>query len=313
MESFIGSQLLTEFTGITNNEAYKRAFNDRVFQRDERTGHVIGNDQRELFTPYLLDFVSGKKVIVDLGAGAGELLDDIHPYVLESTFYIEEPNRMLLNEYIERLRRYDIQLREASSSPAQEYLKRKDKQNFADCVLSIHMIYHLTDLTAEDVNPEADLKDFIVQLYDLLADGGGIFLVYADMEKAFAGKVAASYFATHGQKHHHSNLLRLYRTRNEVLQERGILPVLQSLYPRDKITMSSVVCNSRFYGDSVDDLAAMSLVGELIESNDEPFDVRKLQHALNMLHNPQSDIKLGKRAGMWSANEEQVVCIINKN
>ncbi|ORX93853.1 hypothetical protein K493DRAFT_353025 [Basidiobolus meristosporus CBS 931.73] len=307
------TQLLDEFTNTTNNEAYIKAFTNRVMRRDELTGYIIGNDQRKLFIPYLLEEVKNKKEILDLGAGAGEILDEIHPFVQGTTFHLEEPNLALLNEYAERLRRYNIQKGEVSSSTVQEYLKIRDRANPVDCILCIHMIYHLTDFTSENPNPEAELQDFIVKLYDLLADGSSIFLVYADLEQAYAGKVALSYFDAFGKKQHHVNLARLYRARNKVLKEQGVLKLLKSLNPQDNITMNSVVCNSQFYGDSIYDLAAMSLVGELIEANDEPFDLRKLEHALSMVLKPKDGIKIAQGADMWSANEEQVICIIKKN
>ncbi|KAK9674847.1 hypothetical protein K7432_016841 [Basidiobolus ranarum] len=56
----------------------------------------------------------------------------------------------------------------------------------------------------------------------------------------------------------------------------------------------------------------MSLVGELIGSSEKTFEIQKLKHATHVLNQPNNGIQLLKE-GMWSANEEQVLCIIRKN
>ncbi|KAK9760270.1 hypothetical protein K7432_015902 [Basidiobolus ranarum] len=304
-------KLVKEFTNISNNEAYKLAFNDRVLRRSNDGKSFVGNDQREHFMPLLIDTIKDKKAIFDVGAGAGEFLDEVHSYVQQATFYLEEPNSVLLNQYKERLQQYNFPLGGADERTIQEYLKGDNKMDPVDCILCTHMIYHLTDFTSKKIQPKEDLIDFITGLYDQLRDEGCIFLVYADLETAYAGKIALSYFETLEQTHYHSNLSKLYKARNDLLRDQGALSVLQSLHPNDSITMESHLFPSRFYGDSIADLAAMSLVGELIESSEKTFEIQKLKHAIHVLNQPNNGIQLLKE-GMWSANEEQVVCIIRK-
>ncbi|KAK9762051.1 hypothetical protein K7432_012565 [Basidiobolus ranarum] len=305
-------RLLEEFTNISNNEAYKLAFNDRVLRRSDDGKSFVGNDQRKHFMPLLIDSIKDKKAILDVGAGAGEFLNEVHSYVQQATFYLEEPNSALLNRYKEHLQQYNIQLGGADERTIQEYLKGDTKMGPVDCILCTHMIYHLTDFTSKKIQPKEDLIDFIVGLYGQLRDEGSIFLVYADLEIAYTGKIVLSYFETLEQTHYHSNLSQLYKARNDLLRDQGALSVLQSLHPNDSITMESHLFPSRFYGDTIGDLAAMSLVGELIESNEKTFEIQKLKHAIHVLNQPNNGIQLLKE-GMWSANQEQVVCIIRKN
>ncbi|KAK9709668.1 hypothetical protein K7432_008876 [Basidiobolus ranarum] len=60
--------------------------------------------------------------------------------------------------------------------------------------------------------------------------------------------------------------------------------------------MESHLFPSQFYGASIADLAAMSLVGELIESNEKPFEIQKLKHVnhmWNVLNQPNNGIQGG--------------------
>jgi hypothetical protein len=61
----------------------------------------------------------------------------------------------------------------------------------------------------------------------------------------------------------------------------------------------------------------MSLIGELIPSNNELFNINKLKHALNVLYNNEiinitKENKNVIRNGMFKVNQDQVVYIIKK-
>ncbi|KAK9674846.1 hypothetical protein K7432_016840 [Basidiobolus ranarum] len=194
--------------------------------------------------PLLIDIVKDKTAIFDIGAGAGEFLDEVHLLIQQVTFYLEEPNWVLVDQYKECLQQYSFRLGGAEERTIQEYLRGDNNIDLVDCILCTHMIYHFTAFTSKKIQPKEDLIDSIAGLYDQLRDEGCIFLMYTDLETAYAGKFAISYFETLEQTHYHTNLSKLYKARNDLLRDQGALSVLQSLHPNDSITMESHLTKS---------------------------------------------------------------------
>ena len=73
---------------------------------------------------------------------------------------------------------------------------------------------------------------------------------------------------------------------------------------------------SCFYGNEIEDLAAMSLISELLPSNNDMFDINKLKHALNLLYDKTINVTIENKNviqnGMFKVNQNQVVYIIKK-
>src|SRR5688572_12118531 len=101
--------LLEEFSGITNNEAYKLAFTKRMLRPDPyRPGEFLGTTQRKDFMAVLEPLVAElphHAQVLDIGGGSGETtvqlaLKDVSNAILS----VVEPNPVLLDQYKEHLK-----------------------------------------------------------------------------------------------------------------------------------------------------------------------------------------------------------------
>ncbi|WP_018693684.1 class I SAM-dependent methyltransferase [Algicola sagamiensis] len=321
----LSTEILEEFSNITNNEAYLKAFCKRVLMPNQQGGTsdpYLGNNQRKEFIPSLRQFVQQlpqQPHIFDIGGGNGEIVElAIHQYAPKGTqLSVEEPHQDMLNDYIQRLEKYGMGKGEFFSCPIQD-LYHRNLETPCDLILGIHMIYHLTDWRDANADPTADLKQFFRFLYEQLKPGGKLFIVYADQEKGFAGQVGVDYFRQHHSTQMANQLRALYRARNQLMLEGELLADLNHHYSFNQATLQQKVLPSRFYGQTIDDLAAMALVGEMIPSNDNPFDIEKVYCAKAFLERHGKQFSLmqeheeGPREGMWGVNQPQVVCILTK-
>ena len=107
------------FEKLTNNQAYKVAFNDLWMRRDQKNPEkFIGNTQRQDFLKYLTPIVDNLDPIphiFDFGAGAGEIVDVLLHKIKKATLHLEEPNQILMDAYINRLKKYP-QLKKGTAS-----------------------------------------------------------------------------------------------------------------------------------------------------------------------------------------------------
>lgn len=326
--------VLEEFTGLTNALAYVKIFSRRMMKPiPNRTGEFYGTDQRLDMLPYLKKCVAAVPLngqIFDVGAGAGDVVDYAIKNAPKGTVVnIEDPNSALIQSYLKKLRKYaNLKAGVVYEGPIQDYYEGgkygdypKQPQNL---ILAIHMIYHLTNFTHPQIHAEIDLIEAISFLYGLLAPGGTIFIVYADLldnpkgeavcgigEKFFRHKYPNECFA--------DNLTSIYSARNLLFGPNGSIgSFLAKRYPHTKPKFQSVWRQSHFFGESKEDIAVLALAAELCPSDDEPFDITKLQFCLDyVLKHPeriglQKETREVPQKGLWRANEPQVIAEITK-
>lgn len=325
--------VLQEFNGLTNEQAYLHVFSQRMMQPvSGRLGEYMGCDQRIDMMPTLQNLV--KRVpengqIFDVGAGAGDVVDFALKNVAKGTIInIEDPNPALLEEYLKKLDAYQLKRGIAYKGPLQDYYQgtqlKKPPQTPQNLILAIHMIYHLTDFTQPEIDPQKDLIDAFSFLYSLLAPGGSMFIVYADLLETPKGaavcSVAEKYFRHyHPNEPYADNLISIYQARNQLFGPQGsIATILTQRYPHTHPSLHSVRNITHFFGKSVTDIAVLGLATELCPSNNAKFDITKLQFCLDYVLQHPNQIGLQKEESdvpqkkLWRANEPQVLAIITK-
>jgi 2-polyprenyl-3-methyl-5-hydroxy-6-metoxy-1,4-benzoquinol methylase len=169
----------------------------------------------------------------------------------------------------------------------------------------------------KSINPEKDIINFVDFLFNCIKDNGTIFIVYTDLENSYSGDVTLDYYKNkydENTKHCFSNIKKIYRARNYMFKENNIEKILRNKYNNFNIKIYET--ESYFYGNNLEDLAAMGLVGELLPSNNDIFDINKLKYILNLLYNNKININIEDRnilqKNMFKVNQNQVVYIIKK-
>ncbi len=326
-------QILEEFSSLNNAEAYTHIFSKRILEPIlDRPNEFFGTDQRITIIPLLNDLV-GKlppnAQVFDVGAGAGEVVDFALKNAPKGTIVnIEEPNPFLIKLYLERLAKQDHLIPGISyEGYLQDYYRQENKEIFPkdplDLIIAIHMIYHLTDFTANFIAPEQDILEAFSFLYEHLSPGGSIFIVYADLypyqTHGAIASLATKYFQFTHDQHYTENLLSIYAARNKLLGPNGTIgEELAKRFPRTKPQVESMYCNTHFFGRSIADLSASALAGELCTANNDPFKTEKLEFCMNhLLQNPdyfglQKEEENVPQKGFWKASEPQVITIISK-
>lgn len=312
--------IINEYLNITNDQAYYNSFNKRVLK--SLNNKIIGNTQRDDFLPYLKDLLRIEKKIniFDLGCGSGEILDYIKEDLKNKdvTFNLEEPNNILLKLYKDKLSNMNFNINKTYNTPIQDLYLKNDLPKNNNLILSIHMIYHLTNFVEKDINPEKDIIDFVDFLFNCLSYDGVIFLVYADLENSYVGEVTLDYYKNNyneNEEYYYSNIKKIYRARNYMFKENNIEKILKNKY--DNFITEVYNLESFFYGDTLEDIATMSLVSELIPSNKDIFEIKKLNYVLNLVYEKKINIDKENKnilqKNMFKVNQNQILYIIKKN
>lgn len=323
--------VLLEFSPLTNSQAYYHVFKKRLMKLVPGKQHeFLGCTHRADMIPYLLPLVESVPAgseILDLGAGAGDVVNFALKYCKSKTWInIEEPNQHLIQEYINKISQFpNLELGTVHQVPIQALY---DQQNITkdipqDLVLSMHMIYHLTDFTQPNSDPFQDLIEAVSFMYAQLAPGGTIFLAYSDLAShndmtPICG-IAVDYYENKCKnKSFAENLRKIYNARNELLANGQISAELNKQYPQWTAKHFSYRQPSYFFADTIADLGAAALAAELCESNENLFDIQKLEFCIEeILRNPSrigliQETRNIPQKGMWRANEPQVISIIIK-
>lgn len=330
----MSNHILREFQGLTNDQTYVNVFSKRMMDPiPKRQGEFFGCDQRIMMMPSIQRLVADlpqNAEVFDVGAGAGEVVDfALKDAPKGTTINIEEPNPLLIQEYINKLTKYpNLKSGIAFEGTLQDYYKGSRKpvtpQNPQNLILAIHMIYHLTDFTAPKIDAEKDLIEAITFLYGLLAPGGSIFIVYADLASTDQGEAVCSmaekYFRTQFPIDCFAdNLSAIYKARNQLLGPNGtISTVLKKRYPGTNPILYAERQQSHFFGKTPEDIAVLGLATELCPSDPNPFEISKLQFCLDYVSRYPERIGLQKeerevpQRGLWRANEPQVLSTITK-
>ncbi|MBX9694319.1 MAG: class I SAM-dependent methyltransferase [Cyanobacteria bacterium] len=320
--------LKDEFRGLTNNQAYELAFNKRLLRPNlSLPGHFLGNTQRDDFLPHLRSLLKNlpqQAQIFDFGAGAGEIVDLALKHVDNATINIEEPNPLLLAQYIKRvLNSGNLSLGITHNGPLQDYydtsnveVARPSVQQ--DLALAMHMIYHLTSFESEEIDPDADIERAVSTMFSFLKPGGVLFLVFANQLISTTGQASRYYFQRKNDMRTVRNLERICASRDRLLREGSIESHLQAAFTDSLAVVSSTMTDSYIYGESREDIVAMCLTGELGEANDVPFDTEKLDILGDFVDEHETQIGLVEeqrevpQKGMIRANQPQVIVLIQR-
>lgn len=327
-------EILEEFSGLTNEEAYVHVFAKRMMKPvPHQIAEYYGSDQRIDMLPSLKRLVNQlpeNGQVFDVGAGSGDVVDFALQYAPTNTVInIEEPNSILIKNYLKTLKRYPhLRAGIVYDGPLQSYYRDQTMKQCPapaqDLILAIHMIYHLTDFTMPQIDPERDIIDAISFLYALLIPGGSLFIVYADLlgharnkavcsmaEMYFREKYPHDYFADH--------LVSIYKARNHLLGPKGqIATHLKKQFPHTQPKLTSELRKTHFFGESAADVAVLGLATELCSANKDRFELEKLQFCLDYVSRHPESIGLVKETGnvpqkgFWRANEPQVIATLTK-
>lgn len=327
-------KVLEEFRELTNEEAYVHVFSQRMMKPvPNRNAEYYGCDQRIDMLPFLkqlIDKLPENGQVFDVGAGSGDVVNFALQNAPKNTVInIEEPNSILIKNYLKTLKRYPhLRTGVAYDGIIQNYYRGKTVKQYPpqpqDLILAIHMIYHLTDFTMPQIDPEGDIIDAVSFLYGLLAPGSSLFIVYADLlgngnskavcslsEMFFRKKYPRDYFADH--------LLSIYKARNQLLGPNGTIERhIEKRYPYTKPKFKSELRKTHFFGESIADIGALGLAGELCSYNKDKFDIEKLQFCLDYVSSYPESIGLVKETGnvpqkgYWRANEPQVIATLTR-
>lgn len=260
-----------EFRDYTNKQAYEAVFARRMMVRNHLdTTHVLGNSQREDFLPFLhalLKRVPAVPHILDVGGGAGDIVDFALERVQGATIHVDEPNEALLELYRQRLSAHpSLKCGVLYSVPVEQLplpLRSGGTEILCDVVLAIHMLYFTDDLVGT-----------LRALYGALRPGGVLFVVIADQLVSTTGRAGRFHFARIGDESRVHELDERWVLREKLLGQAGIVSLLDPEFPP---IVEVHRTKSWLFGRAPDDVVAMCLAGELLSADDEMFDLRKLE------------------------------------
>lgn len=330
--------LRTEFDGLSNNEAYSAAWMARVMKPHPTDAtRFLGTDQRDQALPFLQRLINElpsdrTAKIFDVGCGAGHIVplafgDPAVQSARSYEFTLAEPNLSFLDEYMRTVDEYNPNMKvnrnqcvaagfpELYSSPAPAD---------HDLLIAMHMIYHLTDFTDESADPHKDVCDFVRYCYESLAPGGTALIVFVDYEGCLAPQASLGYFGENDVKAAR-NLRRIYSARDFLLARGGVRDVLAAEYPDYSPVIDVIRTDSFFFAQSLEDLAAMAISGEIGCADEEPFDLKKMEFCWEFVNDPavQKMLQLerltpghpfrGERDGWYKCGEHQWCVSIRKD
>lgn len=261
--------------------------------------------------------------VFDFGAGAGDIVDLALKVFPWTVINLEEPNPILLSKYKAKLLNYpQLKLGIAYSGPIQDYYKpdaaapRPEEQQ--DLILGIHMIYHLTHLHDPEIDPDRDLIEAVSFMYSLLKSNGVLFLAVADQRISTSGQASRYYYQKKGLDAALENHRKIADSRFRLLQEKQIAEHLNERFKESVAQIESYEDESYVYGDSKEDIVAICTTAETSESNDQPFDLEKLEIFHEFVETFPNKIDLMRETrdipqkGMMRSNQQQIITVIRR-
>jgi SAM-dependent methyltransferase len=299
-----------EFRNYTNKQAYEAVFAQRMMLRGQ-ANKVLGNSQRDDFLPILhllLEHVPANAHVLDVGGGAGDIVDLALARVDGATIHVEEPNEVLLESYRQRLLAHpSLRCGTLHPVPVERLplpLSSGGAKILCDAVLAIHMLYFVDDLVGT-----------LRALYGSLRPGGVMFVVMADQLASTTGRAGRFHYDRIGDENRVSSLDEIWSQREALLGEAGIASLLDGDAPP---TVEVHRTESWLFGRVPDDLVAMCLSGELLSADDEMFDLRKIESCRAFLEECGESVLFGieQRAipqnGWHRAIQPQIVTVIRR-
>ncbi|UCG12410.1 MAG: methyltransferase domain-containing protein [Deltaproteobacteria bacterium] len=314
--------LSLEFSGLTNQEAYRLAFS-RLLKPDplDRVS-MMGTDQRDLFVTMLSDHVKSipeRGHYFDFGGGDGQTFALVAGSVPQNvTVHIEEPDGKYLEDYVAYVEAQPhLNLGHAIQAGFDQMTSTEtgitiQKPEAVDAASAIHMIYFLPDL-------EKSLK----AMYNFLKPGGSLFIVFADERAAHTGQAVQYHYKKAGYfrkaKAHRDICNERYRLLGPRNSGGGhIEDILRQEFPGTIPELESTILNSRLYGHTLADIVALGFITELAPSDDTTIlDHSKLVHCVELIEKyPEKvDFRIedeGIRTGMYSVTQPQIVTVIKR-
>lgn len=325
--------LLDEFRGVTNVEAYELAFHKRLMRPDPaRPGHYLGNTQREGFLQLLIPIIDQMCLgnesevpfqIFDFGAGAGDIVDLALRRFPSAVVNLEEPNTILLNQYLAKLaRRPNFSIGIKHNGPIKDYYASQANaprpELDQDLVLGIHMLYHVTHLQDEEIDPDKDLIEAVSTMYSFLKSNGVLFLVVADQRISTSGQASRYYYQKKGMDAALENHRKIADSRSRLLLEGKIKEHLDKRFDDSQAQVQSFENESYVYGDTRADIVAICTTAETAEANEDPFDLEKLEIFDEFVETFPEKIGLTTETrdvaqkGMVRSNQQQIITIIRR-
>jgi SAM-dependent methyltransferase len=302
-----------EFSRYSNNQAYEAVFASRMMLRDpEQKDRVLGNTQRDDFLPVLhgvLGQLPPRPHLLDVGAGAGDIVDLALRHLVDATLHVEEPNQKLLDRYRERMAQYPaLRCGHIFAQSLQEVIAtwpRGEPPLRVDIVLAVHMLYFVSDLVGT-----------LRALYQCLNPGGVLFVVVADQLRSTTGRAGRYHYECMGDENRVNLLDLAWKQRDKLLGQGDISNLLDPLTPP---RVDVVRKESWLYGRTEDDLVAMCLSGELLVADDQSFDLRKLESCRKFLNHHGGDVDFGveerdvPQRGWFRSLQPQIVTTIRRD
>jgi len=288
---------------------------------DKSGQYFLGTDQRYLFAPILKDILNKlpkNSTIFDIGAGGGEIIDlALRDGVKgKAKVSILEPNPIAIETYKSKIKTAsNLELASVYPVPLQKLLNEK-KDDFElknqNLVLSIHMIYFLTDFTALNLNYEKILVDTLCWKYATLAPTGKIFLCYAAGGPNTAIAFGETWFKTINPNWS-TNLSKIVELRKKLFEEGEILKFLKQKFPTTNSSIQIVKQPTSFFGKHRGDVATFCCL-PMIPSNEEIFDVNLLKAAIAFIR--ASPLKKEANDNIWKNrwkfSSPQMIVIITR-
>jgi len=301
-----------EFSRYSNEQAYDAVFASRMMLRDtEQPDRMIGNTQRADFLPVLhalLDSLPARPHLFDVGAGAGDIVDLALSRLDAATVHVEEPNEAFLERYQQRLAQYPaLERGYVFAEPLEQVLASWTGSRppfLVDGVLAIHMLYFVEDLVGT-----------MRALYQTVKPGGVLFVVIADQQQSTTGRAGRYHYERLGNEERVQQLDQIW-TQREALFGQG--DIARLLDPESPPSVDIVRNESWLYGKTEDDMSAMCLAGELLVSDDDAFDMRKLESCRNFLRKHGRDVGFGVenrdvvQNGWFRSRQPQIVTTIRR-
>jgi SAM-dependent methyltransferase len=308
-----------EFEGLDAHRQYRNAF-ARLLKADPlKRVKMMGTDQRDLFVPELnrviAEHVPRDGHILDFGAGDGQTFALVASAVPDGTrVSIEEPNPGYLADYAAFLRTQPhlrpvmtlLGAFDEIDAAAARLDERLPEDGTVDLCLALHMLYFVGDLPAG-----------LLRMARFLKPGGALFIVTADEERSYSGRVVDAFGAAAGDGPAPERRRSTIAARRRLLgaPEAGGGAVVRLLADAGIDAGIEVLAQpSRIYGHTLADLIAVVSISSLAEVDDR----RKFDVAAELLRrDPESvDLRIedeGPRIGMWSVSQPQSISIVRRS
>jgi SAM-dependent methyltransferase len=257
-------------------------------------------------------FASCSKSIADVGAGDGQTFALAAGALSSANIAILEPSKAATERY-ERMLASHANLNHLKTCNAGlTDIKAAFPGESFDLVTCLRAIYY------------ADPEPTLVDMYELLDEGGMLAIVFAEETTGISGKALLHYLDTTDQislRQHYKERLQSRERLLSAKYKENAVELLDEHFPMYCASLKVQHAPSRFYGHQLRNLAEMCLAGDLCYAGQKPgddLDLTKLIAAVDLICTKPETVDLcvegtGKREGMLSVAQPQRMVVITKN